>query len=362
MPTIKSICLLTGVIAMMLQPGCSSHSKEEHHHNKYLVTSPIRRDTTVMREYVCQIKSIRHIEIRSQVTGFLQDTYVDEGQLVAEGKPLFKIMPNLYAAEYEKAKAETEFAQIKYTTTKLLADSTVVSPQELALAKAELEKAKAALLRAETHLNFTDIRAPFTGLVGRLMTRKGSLLEDGDILTTLSDNTEMWVYFNVPEAEYLDYMKQSQGAGFEVDLVMANNQKFKYPGIVKVIQAEFNNETGNVAYRASFPNPEGLLRHGETGKVQKTIKLSNAMLIPQKATFEILDKKYVFVLDKNNTLRSRKVTISAELPDIYVISEGLKEDDKILLEGLRMVKEGDHVDYNFEKPSQVIENLRVHAE
>jgi membrane fusion protein (multidrug efflux system) len=346
----------------MLQFGCGSHSDEKHPPNKYLVTTPIRRDTTLTREYVCQIHSIRRIEIRSQVTGFLQETYVDEGQLVQEGRPLFKIMPNLYAAEYEKAKAEAEYAQIKYTTTKLLADSTVVSPQELALAKAELEKAKAALLRAQTHLNFTDIRAPFTGLVGRLMTRKGSLLEDGEILTTLSDNSEMWVYFNVPESEYLDYMKQTQGGSFQVELVMANNERFKYPGVVKVIEAEFNNETGNVAYRASFPNPEGLLRHGETGKVIKTIQLKNALLIPQKATFEILDKKYVYVVDEHNVLHSRRVNVVSELPDVFVISGGLKDNEKILLEGLRMVKEGDHVEYEVRKAEQVLNELKLHAE
>jgi membrane fusion protein (multidrug efflux system) len=287
---------------------------------------------------------------------------VDEGQLVQEGRPLFKIMPNLYAAEYEKAKAEAEYAQIKYTTTKLLADSTVVSPQELALAKAELEKSKAALLRAETHLNFTDIRAPFTGLVGRLMTRKGSLLEEGEILTTLSDNSEMWVYFNVPEAEYLDHMKHAQGGNLIVDLIMANNERFKHSGVVKVIEAEFNNETGNVAYRASFPNPEGLLRHGETGKVIKTIQLKNALLIPQKATFEILDKKYVFVVDERNVLHSRRINILAELPDLFVISGGLKDDEKILLEGLRMVKDGDRIEYRVQKASQVLNDLKLHAE
>jgi membrane fusion protein (multidrug efflux system) len=347
---------------ILLQFSCKSHTEENHRQNKFLVTTPIRRDTTIAREYVCQIRSIRHIEIRSQVTGFLQETYVDEGQLAIEGKPLFKIMPNLYAAEYEKAKAEAEYAQIKYTTTKMLADSTVVSPQELALAKAELEKSKAALLRAETHLNFTDIRAPFTGLVGRLMTRKGSLLEDGEILTTLSDNSEMWVYFNVPEAEYLDYMKQSQGGSFEVELIMANNERFKYPGVVKVIEAEFNNETGNVAYRASFPNPERLLRHGETGKVVKTIYLKNALLIPQKATFEILDKKYVFVVDERNVLHSRRINILSELPDLYVVSGGLIDNEKILLEGLRMVKDGDHIDFEIQKPEQVLNNLKLHAE
>lgn len=361
MSIIKSLCLFAGMLAL-LQTGCESHSAEGKRHNTYLVTTPIRRDTAVVREYVCQIRSIRHIEVRSQVTGFLQQTFVDEGQLVREGQPLFKIMPNLYMAEFEKAKAEAEYAQIKYNNTKLLADSTVVSPQELALAKAELDKAKAALLLAQTNLNFTDVRAPFNGLVGRLMTRQGSLLEEGELLTTLSDNSEMWVYYNVSEAEYLDYQARMKGENYAVQLVMANNEVFKYPGVVKVIEAEFNNETGNVAFRASFPNPEGLLRHGETGKVQKTILLKNALLIPQKATFEILDKKYVFVLDQNNVLRSRRVNVSSELPDLYVVSGGLKDDDRILLEGLRLVKEGDRINYQMEKPERTLANLRLHAE
>jgi membrane fusion protein, multidrug efflux system len=362
MSIILSRCLWAGVITLLCLIGCHPQHKEAKQQNKFLVTTPIRRDTSFIREYVCQIRSIRHIELRSQVTGFLQETFVDEGQLVQEGQPLFKIMPNLYAAEYQKAKAETDFAQIKYDNTKMLADSTVVSPQELALAKAELEKAKATLLLAQTHLSFTDIRAPFRGLVGRFMTRKGSLLEEGELMTTLSDNSEMWVYYNVPEAEYLNYKARMQSDAFEVKLVMANNEPFKHPGVVKVIEAEFNNETGNVAFRASFPNPEGLLRHGETGKVQKTLNLKNAMLIPQKATFEILDKKYIYVVDKDNTLRSRRITVSAEMPDLYVVTEGLKDGEKILLEGLRLVKEGDTIQYSMQAPEHIMKQLRLHAE
>jgi membrane fusion protein (multidrug efflux system) len=173
----------------------------------------------------------------------------------------------------------------------------VVSPNELAMAKAKYDKAKAELALAQTHLRFTQINAPFDGIMDHFQVRLGSLVDEGDLLTTLSDNTKMWVYFNVPEAEYLDYkMKAKKDSIMKVELLMANHQMFEYPGIVETIEADFNNETGNIAFRATFPNPKGLLRHGETGNIQVKETIKDAILIPQKATFEVLEKKYVYVI------------------------------------------------------------------
>jgi len=137
---------------------------------------------------------------------------------------------------------------------------------------------------------------------------------------------------------------------------------FKYPGYVKTIEADFNNETGNIAFRATFPNPDLLLRHGETGNVVVTIPLKNAIIIPQKATYEVLDQKYVFVVDKNNILKARRITIGAEMPDLYVISKGLDEKDKILLEGLRVANENDTISYQYQDPEKVMSHLVLHAE
>jgi membrane fusion protein (multidrug efflux system) len=173
----------------------------------------------------------------------------------------------------------------------------------------------------------------------------------------------MWVYFNVPEAEYLEYETViKKDSLVHVSLLMANNKIFKHQGIIETIEADFNNETGNIAFRATFPNPKGLLRHGETGTVLMSTPLKNAMLIPQKSTFEILDKKYVFVIDKDNIVRSRHITILAELPHIYVVNDGLEETDKILLEGLRLVREGDEIHSEFVKPSTVLSQLDLYAE
>jgi len=355
--------MLMGVCALLCQASCESKKEEKKEEVEFLVTSPLQIDTTTTKDYVCQIQSIRHIELRTQERGYLQKIFVDEGQTVKKGQLLFQIMPNLYEAEKQKAQAEVSFAQIEYKNTKRLADGNVVAPSELAMAKAKLDKAKAELALTQVHLQFTQIRAPFDGIVDRFHVRPGSLVEEGELLTELSDNSKMWVYYNVPEAEYLDYelTAQNQRKG-KVNLVMANNKMFGHAGVVETIEANFDNETGNIAFRATFPNPNGLLRHGETGNVQMSVPLPNALVIPQKATFEVMNKKYVYVLDKQNKLKSREITVAAELPHIYVVQDGLAVQDKILLEGLRLVRENDQIHPKFVAPASAMSQLNLYAE
>ncbi|RIV42111.1 MULTISPECIES: efflux RND transporter periplasmic adaptor subunit [Flagellimonas] len=360
----RRIPIFIGLFALLCySTSCESKKHENKDETKYLVSSPIRKDTSITKDYVCLIHSIRHIELRALEKGYLQHIYVDEGQSVTKGQKMFYIMPNVYQADLQKAKAEAEVAEIQYKNTQLLADGNVVSANELAMAKAEFDRAKAEVSLAETHLGFTDIRAPFDGIMDHLEAREGSLLDEGELLTTLSDNSKMWVYFNVPESEYLDYITSAnKGSKQKVELLMANNKKFNQPGIVETIEGEFNNQTGNIAFRATFPNPDGILRHGETGSVLMTVPLKNAMLIPQKATFEVLDKKYVFVLDKDDKVQQREIVVGAELPHLFVVEKGLSEDDKVLLEGIRMVRNGEKIHYEFEKPEAILANLELYTE
>lgn len=343
--------------------SCESKKHHEELESKYLVSSPIRKDTLISNEYVAQVRSIRNIEIRAQERGYLQDIYVDEGDFVKKGQLLFRIMPKLYEAEQQKAKAEADFARIEYENTKVLADSNVVAKNELAMAKAHYDKANAELALANVHLEFTTIRAPFDGIVDRLHLKLGSLVDEGDLLTTLSDNSEMWVYYNVPEAEYLDYKSNKNSEEKkEVELLMANNRVYNQKGVVETIEGEFNNETGNIAFRANFPNPDGLLRHGETGSILTKIPYKNALLIPQKATFEVLSKHYAYVVNEEGKVEAREISVQAELPHVYLISDGLTVDDKILLEGIRKVRDGDHIEFDFEEPEEVIAHLELYAE
>jgi membrane fusion protein (multidrug efflux system) len=355
--------LLFAITGLFAYTGCEHH--EEHHEaGTYQATQPVRKDTTTVKEYVCQIRSHQHIELRALERGYLQDIYVDEGKQVKKGQLMFRIMPLVYQAEVQKAEAEAKFVEVEYLNTKQLADQNIVSQSELALAKAKLDKAKAEVALAKTHLSFTEIRAPFDGIMGRFNVRLGSLVEEGELLTTLSDNSKVWVYFNVPEAEYLDFFGSNKKENLpKVQLQMANRQIFDREGVIETIEADFNNETGNIAFRATFENPQGILRHGETGNILMPVALKNVLLIPQKATFEVLGKKYVFVIGDNNKVNMQEITTSNEMPHLFAVSKGLKDNDKILIEGLRKVKNGDAVQYKLVAMPTVISELnKLHAE
>ncbi len=359
----KRIILFIGFIALLSNVSCNQKKETKEEEGNYTVTNPVRIDTSFTKEYVSQIRSVRNIELRAQEKGFLQNIYVDEGQFVQAGQLLFRIMPKMYEAELLKAQSEAKAAEIELQNAKTLADKNVVSKNEQAMAQAKLEQARAEVALAKLHLSFTEIRAPFSGTIDRIPKKLGSLIDEGELLTSLSDNSKMYAYFNVSEPEYLEYETNKNTRGSNtINLRLANNEIFKHKGKIEVIESEFDNETGNIAFRASFPNAEKLLRNGQTGKVVMTVPVKNALIIPQKATYEIQDKKYVFVVDKNNIVKSREITVKGELPDLYVIQSGIEESDKILLEGVQKVNDDDKIKYVYQKPLDVIAHLKLKAE
>lgn len=350
-------------MAALFLVSCNSKKEEKEEVTKFTVTNPVRIDTCFTKQYVTQIKSVRNIEIRTQEKGYLQKIYVDEGQYVKAGQVLFQIMPTQFQAELLKAQAEAKGAEIELQNTKILVDKKIVSKNEQALAMAKLEQARAEVSLAKLHLSFTEIRAPFSGTIDRIPLKLGSLVDEGALLTSLSDNSQMFAYFNVSEPEYLNYQTDVKDRGeTKVGLLLANEQLFKYKGNVEVIESEFNSETGNISFRARFPNSDKLLKNGESGEIQMIVPQHNALVIPQKATYEIQDKKYVFVVDKNNVVKSREITITGEMPDLYVVKSGITENEKILLEGVQKVKEDDKIKYAFQKPSEVLNHLKLKAE
>ena len=358
----KRVTLAFIFSTLLMITSCKGKKEEKEETVVYPVTSPVKMDTVINKEFVSQIRSERNIEIRAQEKGFLEKIYVDEGQHVQAGQVLFRIMPQLYQADVLKAKAEVAQAEIELQNASTLAKSNVVSINEKRMAKAKLDAAKAELNLAQTHLSFTTIRAPFSGIIDRLPLKLGSLVDEGDLLTSLSDNGGIFAYFNVSEPEYLNYQTHSaERENNQVSLIMANGEVFPNKGTIQTIEGEFDNETGNIAFRAKFPNSNQLLRNGETGKIQMTLPLKNALIIPQKATYEIQDQKYVFVVGKDGVARSKNIKVSYELPDIYVVSEGLDVGDKILLEGVQKVKDDQKVETKFQDPKKVLSSLKLQA-
>jgi membrane fusion protein (multidrug efflux system) len=360
-PTMMNKTLTILSMAMLLASCQGSNQEASEEMPALEVTLPLRKDVTLTKEYVSQIHAFRHIELKALEKGYLQDTFVDEGQVVEQGQPMFKIMPSVYQAEFEKAKAEANAARIEYQNTKSLADKNIVSPNELAVTKATLDKAEAEVNLASAHLNFTDVDAPFSGMMDHLEVRKGSMVDEGELLTTLADISKMWVYFNVPEAEYLGY-KLNGMTSEVVKLKLANGMVFDQVGKIEAIEADFDNTTGNIEFRATFPNPKQILRHGQTGNILMDLPYPNALLVPQKATFEVLDKTFVYVVDAENKLEQREIAIAAELPHVFIVSDGLQDSDKVLIDGLRRVQNGQEITPDFKDPAAVYEELDLYAE
>ncbi len=388
--------------------GCEKPQEHTHHeHHKILVTCPIVKDVINTQQYVCQIHSYRHIEVRAMESGYLEAIQVKEGQTVRHGDSLFKVVTTLYEAKLDAEVAEAQLAEIEFTNTQKLFQQKVVAQPEVALAQAKLAKAKAKVKLSQAELNFANIKAPFDGIIDHQRHQQGSLISEGDILTTLSDNSTMWVYFNVPESRYLEYQARPDKDNIKVELMLANGEKFPYIGKIGAIEADFNNETGNIAFRADFPNPDRLLRHGQTGTILISRVVKDAVVIPQRATFEILAKKYAFVVEhkqiaegtevaergvKDNSpnahgepdhgtgelehsdnhaashetssgvVRQREIVILNEMDDIFLIKDGLGVNDRIILEGIRQVRDGDEVEYEYHSPEQALNHLKYHAE
>lgn len=351
-----------------------SHAEAEgeagHHAHKIVVTSPVKQDVISTQPYVCQIHSCQHIEIRALEGGYLQEIRVKEGQSVKKGDLMFQILPTLYQARLESEVAEAERLQIALNNAVRLNEKGIVSPQEIALKKAELAKAQAKVMLAKTELNFTSVQAPFDGIVDRQRNQLGSLIEEGDVLTTFSDNSVMWVYFNVPEARYLEYKAELTKDGddddndehLQIELKLANGQIFPHKGRIGAIEADFNNVTGNIPFRADFSNTDGLLRNGQTGTILIHRPMKDVLVIPQRATYEILDKRYVYVVDDEHVVHQRDITTRDEQDDIFILEDGLQEGEKIIFEGIRQVRDGDKIEYEFRPPEEILGNQKHHAE
>ncbi len=356
--------IILALISLFLS-ACSMHTEEQHTEaHKIVATNPVSKAVTLTQQYVCQIHSQRHIKVCALEKGYLEAITIREGQQVKEGDLMFKVIPILYQKKAEAELAEAKLAQLEFNYTKKLYEDKVVSQNEVLLLEAKLAKAQANAQLAAAELNFATVKAPFDGIVDHLHHQQGSLVQEGEVLTTLSDNSLMWVYFNVPEARYLEYMANlnQNKEDLQIELVLANGNKFEQPGKIGAIEADFNNQTGNIPFRADFPNPDRLLRHGQTGTVVISRVQNDAIVIPQRATFEVLQKRYVYVVDKEDVAHQREIVIQNELEDLFVIKKGLGVDDKIVLEGIRQVRDGDKVEYEDRPAEQVAANLKYHAE
>jgi len=318
------------------------------------------RDTTIEKSYVSDIQAVQNVEIRSKVPGFIDKILVDEGQEVKLGQPLFLIHDAEYQNELSKMRASLSNAMADLTTAeldlkriKILVDKSIISKTELEMAQARIKSAEArvdearsAEENAKIRLSYTCIRSPFSGIVDRIPLKRGSLVAEGTLITTVSDIESIYAYFNVSENEYLQFVKSKKTRNTAYDAVrleLADGSEYSHTGKVETMESEFDEKTGSIAFRAKFPNPEKILKHGATGTVKLTTSLNDALILPQKAVFEIQDKNFVFTVDADNTIRMKHFEPKTRMDEFIIVQSGLTAGEHVVYEGIQNIREGAHI-------------------
>ncbi|MBD3903063.1 efflux RND transporter periplasmic adaptor subunit [Chryseobacterium sp. Ch-15] len=325
-----------------------------------VTTSP----ATIYQEFPTALEGKNNVEIRSQVDGYLDKIYVEEGAYVRAGQALFKIDSRAYGEQMNMANANLQVANANIQKAKVevdrlepLVSAKVVSEVQLRTAKANYaaavaaaSQARASVGGAKINVGFTTITAPVSGYIGRIPYKKGSLISrtDPSPLTLLSDISEIYAYFSLSELDFIGFQKKYEGATLNeklknmpmVDLVIADNSTYPEKGKMSIVDGQFDKTTGAISVRAVFPNANGALRTGNTGRIRMPQLMSNALIIPQESTFEIQDKTYVYVVGKDQKVTSKPITISGKTENYYFISEGVKAGEKIVFVGLGNLKDG----------------------
>jgi len=319
---------------------------------------------TTYIEYPASIQGAVDIDVRPQVSGYLQSVLVNEGAFVSAGQTLFKINDNPYREALNNAKASLHAAEAAILNAQLevdkltpLVQNKVVSEFQLKTAKtaykiaqANAEQAKASVASAQINLGYTNVKATVSGYLGRIPKKQGSLVSPSDqlALTQLSDIHEVHVYFALAENDFnsfnTNYPGKTPADRIEhlpaVELVLADNSVYPIKGKIDMIDGQFDKNTGAITLRASFPNASGTLRSGNTGKLRLGLKHDDAILIPQSATVEMQDKVFVFALNKGNKVNKMPITVIGKSGDNYLIKDGVKSGDQIVLSGLDRLQEG----------------------
>ncbi|SHO64191.1 efflux RND transporter periplasmic adaptor subunit [Algoriphagus zhangzhouensis] len=313
-------------------------------------------------KYLGSIEGVENVQIRPQVDGVLEEIYVDEGQYVKKGQPLFKINGQPYVEDLKNAlanvdleKAKLRKAQTEIDRLKPLIENEVISAVRMETTQADYEVAQSSLAKAEAeaanmriNLAFTTIKAPVDGLMGRIPKSIGNLVKktDGEPLTVLSNVHEIYVYFSMSESDYLYYerMKKdstSKKMNPDVKLVLADGSVYNKVGTIDANSGQINRSTGSITLRAHFQNPDTLLRTGNTGKILMEQIYPNAILVPQSATTSIQDKRFVFLLKPDNTVERKEITIEGRTGNQFIVSgKSLNENDRIVTAGLEKISEG----------------------
>ncbi|MCH5216425.1 MAG: efflux RND transporter periplasmic adaptor subunit [Muribaculaceae bacterium] len=362
-----AVCWSSSLLTILLSSCGGSQNQQNAMPPVVVQTITIRPQVAVLNEsFPVTIKGKADIDIRPQVSGFITKVLVDEGQVVKKGQPLFEIDKVQFEAAVRSAEAAVTVANSQVAQAKLTADNKetlfnkgIISDYEYRTAKlaldaanAQLGQANAALVNARKNLSYATVVAPSNGVVGSIPNREGSLASPSTALTTVSDNSDVYAYFSFNEKQVVELtnggtktLNEAIATMPEVTLMLADGVMYPLKGKVSTVSGVLDSATGSATVRAIFPNTNSMLRSGSTGKVLIPQTITDAIVIPQKATYEVQDRKYVYLLNDSCVATSQPVTINP-ISDgkEYVVTSGLKPGDVVVTEGVGItVREGSKV-------------------
>jgi len=340
--------------SLLLLAGCKNVSTSER--DKALIPVMIleHTDVDVPQTYVADIHAVYFVEIKPKLEGFIDAIYVDEGKKVKKGETLFRLKSaefneDLREAEagHKQAIAKLKTAQYEVDRISRLVEKNIISQLRLDQVLAEKEAAEFEVKQAESRvqrsnvaLSYTVITAPFDGAISRIMYKTGSLVTPNDLLTNISDVSEMFAYFKLSEQDYLQLIKADNTTlSDSVHLILPDGSFYAHKGKIETAGSDFDRGTGSIAFRARFTNPEGLLKHGISGKVQLINKMKQVLMVPQKSTFEILDFIYVYAVNSEGTVTARNFKPLCRY-NTWFVTQDLEPGSAIVYEGLQLVKDG----------------------
>lgn len=350
------------MLSAALLTACGSKSSQMPEANKDFAVETVKTtEADLKTSYPATIKGMQDIEIRPKVSGYLTKLLVDEGATVRKGQPLFLIDSEQYQAAVNSAKAQVRVCKANIATQKLtvenkqaLFDQKIISSYDLQMAKntlesyeAQLAAAQASLQSAQDNLRWCTVTSPSDGVVGMIPYRVGSLVSASNAqpLTTVSNISQMYVYFSMTEKQLLGLIREQGGLSAAiskmpaVSLVLSDGTEYSQSGVVSTVSGVIDSNTGSVQMRATFDNAGHVLRSGGTGSILIPIHQKDAILIPQKATYEIQNKKFVYVVGADNKVQSREIEVLVQNDgQNYVVSNGLKVGERIVIDGVNRLK------------------------
>lgn len=366
----KKLFLYTEIGCLLLATSCSNtpHTAETGRYNTMTMTAESR---TLNQNYTAVITGRQCVEIRPQVSGTITEVCIEEGAKVTKGQTLFIIDQVPYKAALQTAVANVKSAEAAVATARMTASSKeelfnehVVSAFDLQTARnqlleaeAALEQAQAAEISARNDLSYTEVKSPVNGVASMIPYRVGALV-DASITTplaTVSDDGEMYVYFSMTENQVLSLIRENGTLEEamkqmpEVELRLSDGLMYAHKGKIDAMSGTIDTETGSVSLRATFPNPERMLRNGGSGTVVFPYQMDNVLVVPQEATYEIQDKIFVYRVTDGKATSTPVTVFPVDNGKEYIIEQGLKAGDVIVAEGAGLLQEGTLIESGHEK-------------